>query len=135
VCNKTRAIVRFGEAGIVSANVANVEGDSHRIKFDDVRPQMAKADLNKVADDQKRAKFGGILRRAVELSGLIEKEAAEQLKADRGQFSRWLSGQENAQVWKFFADELLGPCLLAAMAEETPGATIRQVIELQRKVG
>ena len=108
---------------------------SHRINLDDVRPQMAKADLKKVDEDTLRRNFGEILRRAVELAGLIEKEAADQLAVDRAQFSRWLSGKENAHVWKFQAHELLGPALIAAQAEVTPGATIRTVIELERKVG
>ena len=123
------------EFDMATTNVANDTVNGHRIKFDDVRPQMAKADLNKVDDSVKRARFGRVLRRAVELAGLVEKEAAERMKADRGQFSRWLSGIENAQVWKFHADDLLGPSLLAALAEDTEGASIRQVIELHRKVG
>jgi hypothetical protein len=125
----------FGVEDIVSETVASPSVNGHLSKFDEVRPQMAKAEINRVDEARKRQRFGSVLRRSVELAGLIEKEAAERLKADRGQFSRWLSGQENAMVYRFFADDLLGPCLLAAMAEETPGATIRQVIELSRKVG
>jgi len=108
---------------------------SHRHNFDDVRPVPAKAVLTKVDEDAGRAKFGRILGRAVELSGLIDKDAAEQLGVERAQFSRWLSGKENAHVWKFQAHDLLGPALIAAQAEATPGATIRTVIELERKVG
>lgn len=108
---------------------------AHHTKFDDVRPTMAKAALTKSEEASGRAKWGAILRRAVELAGLIEKEAAERMKTDRAQFSRWLGGQENAQTWRFYCDELLGPCLLAAMAEETQGVVIRTVIELSRKVG
>lgn len=109
--------------------------EAHRSKFDDVRPVMAKADLKKVDEDHLRRNFGEILRRAVELAGLIEKEAADQMGVERAQFSRWLSGKENPQVWKFHAHALLGPALIAAQAEVTPGATIRTVIELERKVG
>ena len=101
----------------------------------DVRPKQAKASIKKVDDADSRVKFGAILRRAVELAGLIEKDAADRLGADRAQFSRWLSGKENAMVWKFHADELLGPALIAAQAEVTPGAVIRTVIELERRVG
>ena len=111
------------------------DGNSPRIKFDDVRPVMAKADLKKVDDATRRARFGAILRRSVELAGLIEKDAADQMGVDRGQLSRWFSGTENAQVWRFNDHELLGPALIAAQAEVTPGATIRTVIELERKVG
>lgn len=108
---------------------------SHRHKFDDVRPRTAKASIKKVDEHDSRAKFGAILRRAVELAGLVEKDAADRLGADRAQFSRWLSGKENAMVWKFHADDLLGPALIAAQAEVTPGAVIRTVIELERRVG
>jgi hypothetical protein len=107
----------------------------HHIKFDEVAPVMAKADRKKVDEAVQRQRFGEILRRAVELSGLIEKDAADQMDVERGQFSRWLSGKENAHVWKFQAHELLGPALIAAQAEVTPGATIRTVIELERKIG
>lgn len=105
-----------------------------RIKFDDVPTRMAKADLNKVAEAGRR-RFGHVLARAVELAGLTDKEAADQLGADRAQFSRWLSGMENAQTWRFHEHELLGPALIAAQAEVTEGATVRTIIELRRKVG
>jgi len=108
--------------------------ESHRHNFDDVPLTMAKANLTKVDEDELRARFGRILARAVELAGLIDKDAAQRLGVERAQFSRWLSGKENPMVWKFHADELLGPALLAAQAEQTPGATIRTVIELTRKV-
>jgi hypothetical protein len=53
----------------------------------------------------------------------------------RAQFSRWLLGKENAQVWRWYQHDTLGPALIAAQAEVTPGATVRTVIELTRKVG
>jgi hypothetical protein len=112
--------------------------DGHPFSLENVAPVMAKAGLRpikKIDEAKFRAHFGGILRRAVELSGLIDKEAAEQLDVDPGQLSRWFRGIENAQVWRFQAHETLGPALLAAQAEVTPGATIRTVIELERKVG
>lgn len=71
----------------------------------------------------------------MELAGLTDKQAAEELGADRAQFSRWLSGVENAQTWRFHEHDLLGPALIAAQAEVTEGAVIRTVIELRRKVG
>lgn len=116
-------------------SVPDVTERRHRIRFDDVHPVPAKADLKKVDEDQLRANFGHILSRAVELAGLIDKDAANRLGVERAQFSRWLSGKENPMVWKFHADALLGPALIAAQAEVTPGAIIRTVIELERKVG
>lgn len=122
----------------MSSNVASEINGTHHNSLDGVAPRMAKvglARLKNLEQDRYRKQFGQILRRAVELGGLIDKEAADQLGVDPAQLSRWYSGAENAQCWRFHAHETLGPCLLAAMAEETPGATIRQVIELQRKVG
>ena len=116
-------------------SVAPQPAPSHRIKFEDVPLTMAKAVLTKGDESQGRRKFGEILRRAVELAGLIEKEAAEQMGVDRAQFSRWLSGLENPQVWRFQRHALIGPALIAAQAEVTPGATISTVITLERKVG
>ena len=96
---------------------------------------MAKASVHKVDEEHGRADFGHILRRAVELAGLIEKEAADRLKVERSQFSRWLCGKENAQTWRWNEHQLLGPALIAAQAEVTPGAHIQTVITLDRKVG
>lgn len=118
-----------------SASVANVSGDRHRNSFADVRPTMAKADLKKVDEAEKRRKFGQILARAVQIAGLMNKEVCERLVVDAGQLSRWFAGTENAHVWKFQDDELLGPAFLEAQAEVTPGATIRKVIELTKVVG
>lgn len=112
--------------------------NGHPLSLDGVMPRMAKAGLtpiNKLDEGRFRAYFGQILGRAIELAGLIDKEAAVQLGIDPAVLSRWLSGKENAQVWRFQAHETIGPALLAAQAEVTPGARIRTVIELERKVG
>lgn len=114
---------------------ADFDVSRHRLNVDAVRPTMAKAVLTKIDEDAARLRFGQILARAVELSGLIDKQAADELGVDRAQFSRWLNGKENPQVWRFHEHDLLGPALIAAQAEVTPGATIRTVIELERKVG
>jgi len=119
----------------VSNSLAPKATQSHRHNFDDLPYRMAKADLIKVAEEAARTRFGQILRRSVELAGLIEKDAADQLGVERAQFSRWLNGKENAQTWRWNEHEILGPSLIAAIAEVTPGAVIRTVIELQRKVG
>lgn len=119
----------------MSSILANSAGESARLCVDELRPRMAKAVLNSVDEDAGRRAWGLILARAVKLAGLIDSEAAALLGVDKAQFSRWLTGKENAQTWRFHEHELLGPALLAAQAEQTPGATIRTVIELQRKVG
>ena len=114
--------------------VANTAVSAHRLSLENVTPRMAKVDLKKVEEQARRA-FGEGLERSVELAGLIHKEAAGRMGVDPAQFARWISGAENAQVWRFHQDELLGPALIAAQAEVTEGATVRTVIELRRKVG
>jgi Ni/Co efflux regulator RcnB len=120
---------------MASSSLANQPPNGHRHNFEDVRPQMAKASINKKDDETARREFGQVLARCVELSGMTDKEAADELGTDRAQFSRWMTGKENPQVWRFHQHDLLGPALIAAQAEVTPGATVRTVIELTRKVG
>lgn len=108
--------------------------DRHLVSLENLTPTMAKVDLKKF-EDEKRREFGQILARCVELAGLTNKEAAVRFGIDQGQFSRWLSGMENPQVWRFHSDELLGPALIAAQAEVTEGATVETIIKLRRKVG
>ena len=105
----------------------------HRHNLDDVPLVMAKADLTKGDEERGREEYGQILRRSVELAGLTEKDAAARLGVERSQFSRWLSGKENAQVWRWHADDVLGPALIQAQAEVTPSARIRVVIDLERR--
>lgn len=116
------------------ATVATLSVPAHPISLEKVTPRMAKVDLKKV-EDQARRDFGAVLERAIDLAGLIQKEAAARLGVDPAQVARWISGMENAQCWRFHRDELLGPALIAAQAEVTEGATVRTVIELRRKVG
>ena len=123
-----------GESAM-NGTVNGATSGGHRHNFDDVRPTMAKADLTSVEIGKKRQQFGEILRRAGELASLMDKEIADRFGIDRAQLSRWYSAAENAQVWRYFADDLLGPALVAALAEATEGASIRTVIELHRKVG
>jgi len=108
-----------------------------RQSLDTVTTRMAKVETLNVQkkDEVARQRFGRVLARSVELAGLIDKEAAARLKVDFSQFSRWLLGKENGQVWRWHDDELLGPALIAAQAEVTEGAIVRTVIELRRKVG
>lgn len=118
-----------------SSSVRDTTPSGHRNSLASVRPTMAKADLKKVEEEKGRRIFGQICARAVELAGLIDKEAAARLGVEPPQFSRWLAGTENPQCWRFHQDDLLGPALIAAQAEQTEGVTMRTVIELRRKVG
>jgi hypothetical protein len=119
----------------MSRNLADGLSSSHLLCREIGAAPMAKASLTKSEELDGRRRYGRVVARAVELCSLTNSEAADRVKVDRAQFQRWLSGLENAQTWRLHADDLIGPALLAAQAEDTPGATIRNVIELHRKVG
>lgn len=114
--------------------VRHSAADVHRLLQEIPEATMAKVDLKKKDDDTARREFGQVLARSVELAGLIDKVAAGELGVDAAQFSRWLLGKENAQVWRWAQHDVLGPALIAAQAEVTPGATVETVIKLTRKL-
>lgn len=109
--------------------------DTPRIDRDDVKKRMAKADLPVVTLREKRANYGQILRRASELAGMNRDQTADALTVDPAQLSRWWSGDENAQSWRYHAHPVLRQTLLVAQAEATQGAVVKMLIELERKVG
>lgn len=95
---------------------------------------MAKAELSL---REKRASFGAVLRRMSQIAGLNKDETVAILRIDPGQYGRWLSGDENPQVWRITecdeGDEgavKLRDAFLAAQAEVNPNACVRLVIEL-----
>ena len=94
---------------------------------------MAKANLHKLDEQAGREAYGKVLRRAVELAGLIDKDAADQLGVDRAQFCRWLAGSENAQCWRFHQHAKLSVALIQAEAERTPRTRVRIHIEIDRE--
>lgn len=96
---------------------------------------MAKADLASLTIREKRAAYGQILRRASELAGMNRDETADALSVDKAQLSRWWSGDENGQAWRYQAHPVLKQTLLVAQAEATQGAVVKMLIELERKVG
>lgn len=78
---------------------------------------MAKADLRVLTICERRAIYGGILRRASEIAGLNRDQTAVALKVDPGQLGRWWSGNENPQTWRYLESERLATALLVAQAE------------------
>lgn len=112
---------------------AEAEG-TPRNRFEDVRSRMAKADLKKV-EEQGRAAFGRVLRTAVALAGMTDKEACVELgwvtedePISAAQFSRWLAGTETAQLWRWYLSRRLRTALRTAEALDA-GLRVRTVIE------
>lgn len=79
---------------------------------------MAKADLSDVTLREKRAEYGQVLRRASEIAGLDRNQTADALKVDPAQVSRWWSGDENPQTWRYQQHERLRSSYLIAQAEK-----------------
>lgn len=103
-----------------------------RIRCETPKPRMAKAGLPDVTFREKRAEYGQILRRTREIAGLDQQQTADQLKADRAQISRWESGDENAQTWRYRQHPKLRIAYLKAQAEEVQSAVkLRTVIEIE----
>lgn len=90
---------------------------------------MAKAKLD-LTNREERAEYGAILRRASEIAGLNRDETADALKVDPAQVSRWWSGDEAAQPWRYRRCEKLRRALIAADAEDATGVIVRTVIEI-----
>lgn len=96
---------------------------------------MAKASLPDLTLREKRAEYGAILRRASEIAGMDRNQTADALKVgDPSQISKWWSGEENPQTWRYYQHVTLRRAYLRAQAEkETAGVTIRTVIEIEEK--
>lgn len=116
-------------AGSVNSNTP----DSQRIRCDDVKPRMAKADLPVRTLRDERAEYGAILRRASEIAGYNRDQTADVIGADKAQVSRWWSGDENAQLWRYRRDARLWAALRIAEAESAgDGVEVETVIRIRR---
>ena len=118
----------------MSASLHPQRSGTPRNSLEDVRGRMAKADLKKV-EEQARAAFGRVLRTAVAISGMSDKEACVELGAvteddpiSAAQFSRWLAGTETAQLWRWYLSRKLRTALRTAEALDA-GLRVRTVIE------
>ena len=114
--------------------VASAPGARHRMSLENVRPEMAKADLTNRENTCFRAQIGQAVQRAFSLAGWSIKEAAAQIGKEPAQVSRWIAGTERAQFDALFAvEELRQPFIvaLAALVED-----VEVVTEIRfRKVG
>lgn len=91
-------------------------GPAPRIPCEDVKPRMAKVEIAVRTIRDERAAYGQILRRASELAGMNRDQTAEALHAEPAQVSRWWSGDENAQVWRYHRHPRLRAALRLAEA-------------------
>ena len=111
--------------------------DDPRIRYADAPKRMAKAELPAVTLREKRADYGRILRRARELAGMNRDECARALgDVDPAQVTRWESGDENPQTWRYRRNPTLRAAYKLAQGE-ADGAVLelREVITLAQKVG
>lgn len=93
---------------------------------------MAKAELPDLTLREKRADYGQVLRRASEIAGMNRDQTAEALKVDPAQVSRWWSGDENPQTWRYRAHPDLRSAYLVAQAEKDPDAEVETIVRVKR---
>lgn len=105
----------------------------HHNRFEDARPSMAKADLNK-GEEPWRESIGRVVARCFELAGVSQKEAADLLGGrDKAQIARWTSGAERPQFDTIFASEKLRLPLVIALAEQAgEGVEVTTQITVKR---
>ncbi len=100
----------------------------------DVRPAMAKADLNFLRNREIQAQIGAALGKAIAVAGLTRKEAAGLMDMPESQLSDQIAGRASAhiQTARVMAVEALRMPFVVALAEWA-GATVRTVIEAERR--
>lgn len=113
----------------MNPSVAKPATSAPRIRCELPHPRMAKAKLPDVTLSEERAEYGAILRRASEIAGMNRDQTADALKVDPAQVSRWWSGDENPQAFRYRRCEKLRRALIAADAEDATGVIVRTVIE------
>ena len=94
------------------------------------KPRMAKAGLPDVTLREKRRNYGQILKRASELAGFNRDQTADELSVDRSQVSRWWSGDENPQTWRYRDHPKLRIAYLKAQAEDDRQRNAEQAVTL-----
>lgn len=106
-----------------------------RIRCETPKPRMAKAMLVDVTLREKRAEYGRILRRAREIAGMNRDQTADALHVDPAQVSRWESGDENPQTFRYRQHPRLRLAYLEAQAEADGGddrVQIQTVVTIRR---
>ena len=91
---------------------------------------MAKAKLPGPTMYEERAEYGAILRRASEIAGMNRDETARALGVDPSQVTRWWTGEEPQQTWRYRRHSRLRKALIAADAEDATGVIATMQISL-----
>ena len=107
-----RGKLRDGMATILSSD----GGSGPHKTLAEVRPAMAKASHNNLVEDW-RLTVGKAVRRAFELAGVSQKEAAALLDRDEPQIAKWISGVERPQFDRLLTVVRLRVPVLVALAE------------------
>lgn len=108
----------------------------HHMSCETPRPRMAKATLPDLTLRENRAEYGRILKRARELAGMNRDECARALgDVDPSQVTKWETGEENQQTWRYRRHPTLKAAYKLAQGE-ADGAVLelREVITLAQKV-
>lgn len=118
---------------VMRQSIAGLAAAAPLKKFETVRPRMAKA-LNAVEDSltRERRRVGAALRRAAAIVGLDDKEVCALLGTpekplDKGQYSRWLSGDENINLARVYGTKLHGPFALE-QARDADGCVVETTV-------
>lgn len=105
------------------------------IQRDASKRRMAKATLPDITLRDKRAKYGDILRRTREIARLNRDQIADALSVDPAQISRWESGDENPQSWRYQQHPALCVPYIKAQAEAAAARVkLRTVLEIEEDV-
>lgn len=91
--------------------------ESQRIVREMPEPRMVKAGLPDLTLREKRREYGQVLRRASEIAGFNRDQTADELHVDASQVSRWWSGDENPQTFRYREHPKLRLAYLKAQAE------------------
>lgn len=94
--------------------------------------RMAKAELASLTEREKRASYGQILKKASALANLNRDETARALGVDPSQVSRWWSGDENAQLWRYQQHPVLNRARLIAEAEADDSIEVETTLRIRQ---
>lgn len=77
--------------------------------------------------DEARIRVGKALRRAVQIIGLDDQQAADLIGVDKSQFSRWIRGVENPIVARIYSTKLHGPFAIE-MARDASACVVETTV-------
>ena len=128
---RSRCGLSVGDFAMSTKHAAAVVGAPH-IRCETPKPRMAKVALVDPTLREKRAEYGQILRRASELAGMNRDQTADAFGVDPSQISKWWSGDENPQTWRYRQHPRLRLTYLKAQAEQDDvNVKVRTVIEIE----